>query len=400
MLPQDIVWGHKMQFIRTVATTAIVALCVPGQAFVSGPAWGKTLSSVDGPAEKPPASYSGKQYVDSNGCIFVRAGYDGNVNWVPRVTRDKKVICGYKPTFAQGAVPQPTPAPKPAPEIVVAAPAPKPAPRAVGAPIETVAVKTDPPRIRVAPAAQPAPVVAAAPAPRVVAPKPKPPTPQQIAYAIRTACPQYDKVAQDHMLLVNGYPVRCGPQTEIPGGRPYALAAGGGAGAGAGAAAPVAAPKPAAPAGYKVAWSDDRLNTRRGPQTAAGDAQMAQVFEPGKVPMVPKKVTRTAAAPRGVAQGGAYVVATKNAPQAVVPAPAAAAGKAYVQVGTFGVAANATATAARLKAAGLPVAMATVSQGGKTLQIVLAGPFTSTAQLQNGLTLARRAGFKDAFARN
>src|SRR5690606_15969731 len=127
----------------------------------------------------------------------------------------------------------------------------------------------------------------------------------------------------EHMLLVNGYPVRCGPQVEIPGGRPYALAAGGGAGGGAGAAAPapVAAPKPAAPAGYKVAWTDDRLNTRRGPQTAAGDAQMTQVFEPGKVPMVPKKATRTAAAPKVVAQGGAYVVATKNAPQAGPAAP-------------------------------------------------------------------------------
>ncbi|MCR8722969.1 SPOR domain-containing protein [Frigidibacter sp. ROC022] len=366
-----------MLFGKTLAATAIVALLASGQA------WGKTIANTDGPAEQPPASFTGKQFVDSEGCIFVRAGYNGKVTWVPRVTRDKKVICGYKPTFAKAAAPEPKPAAKPAPEIVVAAPAPKPKPVAkpAAAPKKTVAVKP-----------APAPVVAAAPTPKL-----PPPTASQIEYAKRTACPKFDKVAQDHMLLVNGYPVRCGPQKEIPGGRPYALAAGGSTGStgstgsgSAGAPAPVAAPAPELPEGYKAAWADGRLNTQRGPRTAAGDAQMAQVFETDKVPMVSRKTTRMAAAPK-MSGSGAYVVATKNAP--------AGRDKAYVQVGTFGKPANARATAARLKAAGLPVAMGKLTRGGKTLQVVLAGPFTSNAQLQSGLTIARRAGFRDAFAR-
>jgi len=32
------------------------------------------------------------------------------------------------------------------------------------------------------------------------------------------------------------------------------------------------------PAGYRAAWDDGRLNPNRGPQTTAGDAQMALVW--------------------------------------------------------------------------------------------------------------------------
>ncbi len=138
---------------------------------------------VNGPADVPPPSYKGRQYVDSAGCVFVRAGYGGTVTWVPRVDRSKKQLCGYQPSLPQGAPVAETataPAKSAPPVAVAAAPAPPPAPAArpaqspfaptpfVGKPMETIATTATPPRIGLrAAAATPLPAapvrVAAAP---------------------------------------------------------------------------------------------------------------------------------------------------------------------------------------------------------------------------------------------
>lgn len=50
------------------------------------------------PAEFPPAGYAGTQYIDTEGCAFIRTGVGGAVTWTPRVRQDGKQICGLTPT--------------------------------------------------------------------------------------------------------------------------------------------------------------------------------------------------------------------------------------------------------------------------------------------------------------
>jgi len=89
--------GAHMRFVGLVSVVFGVALAS------LGPVSAQSLRASTGPAEVPPAIFTGAQYIDSHGCAFIRAGQDGNVTWVPRVTRDRKLLCGLSPSLAAGA---------------------------------------------------------------------------------------------------------------------------------------------------------------------------------------------------------------------------------------------------------------------------------------------------------
>ena len=102
--------------------TRVIAVSVIAAAMSALTAQAQTLRDATPPAEFPPASFKGKQYVDSRGCIYIRAGIDGNVTWVPRVTRGRKQVCGYKPTLVPGTTVAKAPPKGPAPVLITVPP--------------------------------------------------------------------------------------------------------------------------------------------------------------------------------------------------------------------------------------------------------------------------------------
>ncbi len=414
-------------FLKVVSAAVLATVC-----FTFG-AQAQSVADIGGPANLPPAGFKGQQFVDKRGCVFLKAGLGGQTNWVPRVGRNRKALCGYPPSFA-----------KP-PEVVenqVAAPAP--AQVAAAAPVARAPVAAAPvmraPRVAVA-AAEPAPstyvpAVVAVAAPVVVARQPAPyaQTAPQSGYEVvsgqgvagKIGCYTSAPVAERVKLTSGGTAVVCtrGDGT-MNGWRPpiYPVGARVGAalsdpvgvaradrGGAAGyvadyaaavprAAAPVAA-VPTPPAGYVLAWDDDRLNPNRGRGTAQGWADQDQVWTrevPARlVADVPKAKRKKALLAEPV--GSRVTVSTKNSATAPIVA-AKAAGRSYVQVGTFGVSSNADGAASRLRALGLPVSRSKITSGGKAMQIVLAGPFASAADARAALSMARGAGFGDAILR-
>ncbi len=50
------------------------------------------------PANLPPSSFEGREFVDSAGCSFLRSTFGGEVTWVPRYGPDRNPVCDLSPT--------------------------------------------------------------------------------------------------------------------------------------------------------------------------------------------------------------------------------------------------------------------------------------------------------------
>ncbi|WP_113912023.1 SPOR domain-containing protein [Roseovarius dicentrarchi] len=300
-----------MKFTRLIALAVIAATCGLGAAQA------KTLRDTGQPAEFPPSSYTGRQYVDSKGCVFVRAGIDGDVTWIPRVSRARKTLCGQQPSLATARAPEPAAAsaPQPRQSAVAAAPAPRAAPvqtaraQPVQAqpariqPAQTRRVQSQPVRTQPVRAPQGAAISArpqpAAPMRTVSAPRTAPvlsvgPAPvrrapvQQPRVAASSGCVGGSAVSSQYMQSRSGYPVRCGPQagahvTRVPGTNAARVAP-----------RPAQAPAYTAPAYTAPLYGGTgyAAEARYVPRTVAA-APQARIVDPYTTRVAPRHVVRS-----------------------------------------------------------------------------------------------------------
>ncbi len=316
----------RMMRAFTLVTAALFATAITG---VSGQA-----ARGNEPRELPPADYSGNQYVDSAGCVFLRAGLAGQTTWVPRVNRDRQPVCGYEPTSAaapSGAAPAPDSAPAPSAATVAAA--------------QPVAPQT------VAEPAMPAPVKAT-PAKRKKAGKPL--APKSVALVHRKAvaksatyCADRIAAAQRYLLSDGRRVTQCAEVNDAPA------------------------------VGYLNGLAIPGLEVSdRAP--SAAEIRRAETANQGAYRV---SHANGQADHGGTGGDGAGAGSTTSA-----------AGP-YIQIGAFSQAANAERAIATLKGLGLPVSVAVAGR----LKVILAGPFTSAADASDALTSVRRSGYRDAF---
>ena len=155
----------RFGLLSTVAVTATLLV---------GAVNAQSLRDATGPAEFPPSTFTANQYVDSRGCVFVRAGIGGTTEWVPRVNRSRDQLCGFQPTQVAGTTRTAPSANVPNPlDTQVAGLAPRDTPTPAARPAAAPApVQAAAPR----PAPTTAPVIAAAPRPAATPPTSNAPT--------------------------------------------------------------------------------------------------------------------------------------------------------------------------------------------------------------------------------
>lgn len=415
-------------------STLIVAILLGF--WISLPLYAQGKGDEQAPAELPPASFQGNQFVDSRGCVFLRATVDGNVRWVPQVDRDRELICRQTPTVFAGADSITSP------------------------PTEHVTVETapvsQPETVRVNTANAPPTVSAHSNAPAQGATRPTPksvakpstasgqsvfktsklPVPttttneaspdQRRAGATPSPAPPLtvlknrDSPSDTSRAVVPTEPVKHSDvtlQTRVVPQHIYDKR--------------IRETTQSIPKGYRPAWDDGRLNPRRAEQSLEGIARTrmkwtdtvprrlidqntgqdvtttvplvypytdveTQRHSLGTVKIVQrdgqivKQVTRNKKS--GTANSIASTGSTDTATQAT-------ASRLYVQVGVYAVSNNADAAAQRLTRAGLPARFGTLKRDRKSYRMVLSGPFTNSSEAKHALRQVRAAGFSDAYLR-
>ena len=281
-----------MKFTRVVSIAVILGSMGIGTL--------QAQSFRDQPKEFPPASYKGKQYVDSSGCVFIRAGIDGNVTWVPRVSRKRDGVCGFKPTNVGTAVASLAPQGQ-APVQITLDNAAAPTTRRAAAPAAALQPRPVPQTRRTQSVVrQTAPQVVRQTAPQPVAVAPTIVATAPVAAPVAVgSCPGRSALSQRYS-GGSGLPVRCGPQAHRIVGTQATTTTTTTRGSsvqypsavGTVAVAPTTriVPKHVAinrintynnvqvPNGYKSVWEDDRLNPKRAEQNLAGRTQMLLIW--------------------------------------------------------------------------------------------------------------------------
>jgi hypothetical protein len=440
---------HKFAVIAGAITLLLSSTAIQGQ----------TLKNSNGPANFPPTSYAGTMFVDSAGCVFIRAGKGNRVTWVPRVTRSRQMVCGQRPTAVGGAASvqtatlprQQTVQPTNARQIAV--------PTSVQATnTQQVAAANTSGRVRKSGTFPPFSLAAlfglqstgngagqgqlpsqptnsanfavAAVQPRVQA------APQAVNLGTRQLFRPFandKKQIRQNASWSDPYtwvqqPVLRDPysgQTVTRQGVQTASANN----------------YMVLPEGYQSVYKPGRLNTRRGVGNGTGDDTMNLVW----TQTVPRRLINVSTG-RDVTnqyqllqypftssdqqqvhystRRSNWVASSKNQVAEAVVAPVKVASFAapvirgisnvqdavgstisakpargnYVQVATFGVPANATRTTAKFAQLGLPTRARSINSKGRVLQVVMLGPFDHSGDLNAALMQARSAGFADAFA--
>ncbi|PKP73762.1 MAG: hypothetical protein CVT84_11795 [Alphaproteobacteria bacterium HGW-Alphaproteobacteria-6] len=149
--------------------------------------------------------------------------------------------------------------------------------------------------------------------------------------------------------------------------------------------------------GYLNGLGAPGLSVAPGPASAT-EARRALALDRGAYRVVWAKgdLARRQTVPTPAARTSA---GASSAAAATPPASSMAGRPYYVQVGAFAVAANADRSVARLKALGLPVAVARERKGSQPLRTVLAGPFGAADAAAEARARLRAAGYPEAILR-